>query len=54
MTITSHFNCILQCQCESSGTYITDVMVSVLASSAVDRWFKPPSDQTNDYANWYL
>ena len=24
-------------------------MVSMLASSAVDRWFKPPSDQTKDY-----
>ena len=24
-------------------------MVSVLASSAVDRWFEPRSDQTKDY-----
>jgi hypothetical protein len=28
---------------------IGGVMVSVLASSAVDRWFKPQSDQTKDY-----
>ena len=29
-------------------------MVSMLASIAVDRGFKPLSDQTNDYRNWYL
>jgi hypothetical protein len=28
---------------------IGGVMVSVLASSAVDRWFEPRSDQTKDY-----
>jgi hypothetical protein len=29
-------------------------MVSVLASSAVDRVFEPRSGQTKDYYHWYL
>ena len=30
------------------------VMVSVLASSAVDRGFEPRSGQTQDFKNWDL
>ena len=33
---------------------IGGVMISVLASSAVDRGFEPRSGQTKDYKNWYL
>ena len=33
----------------SSSNWISDVMVSVLASSVVDRGFKPRSDLTKDY-----
>ena len=32
------------------GMYITGSVVSVLASSAVDRGFEPRSGQTKDYA----
>ena len=33
---------------------IGGVMVSVLASSTVDRGFEPRSGQTKDYEHWYL
>ena len=33
---------------------IGGVMISVLASSAVDRGFEPRSGQTKDYKNWYV
>jgi hypothetical protein len=35
--------------CHILGNRIDGVMVSVLASSAVDRWFEPRSGQTKDY-----
>ena len=38
------FNLILSCLYRIDG-----VMVSVLASSAVDRWFEPRSGQNKDY-----
>jgi hypothetical protein len=33
---------------------VHDVMISVVASSAVDAPFEPRSSQTKDYENWYL
>jgi hypothetical protein len=35
-------------------TVFGGLMISVLASSAVDRVFKPRSGQTKDYKIWYL
>jgi hypothetical protein len=35
-------------------THIGGVLVSVIASSAVDRGFEPRSNQTKDYKIWYF
>ena len=34
--------------------YIGDVMVSVLASNAIDRGFEPPIGSNQRLLNWYL
>jgi len=38
----------------NSMNHIGVVMISVLASSAVDRGFEPRFGQTKDYKIWYL
>jgi hypothetical protein len=40
------------CLTSSEQNRIGGVMVSVLASSAVDRGFKSQSSQTKNYKNW--
>ena len=50
-----HVQYVLSCMTISIiNDRIGGVMISVLASSAVDRGFEPRSGQTKDYKNWYV